>query len=162
MNKHQERFFIEETGKFLGKTWIIGPDRESPDFLVEEGPQIFGLEVSEVFTGPKSRSGAQMKERESNTQKIIDALRAKYEKRNNIPLRVLLVGDIHVERMDQILQILIEEDFVSKPILHHVEEKFDDGLSVYVTKALRAESPGSPPGPRASPTTHSNFFQDAP
>ena len=42
----------EEAAKFMGKTWDVGPDREQPDFLVTEGAQQFGLEVSEIFAGP--------------------------------------------------------------------------------------------------------------
>ena len=85
MKKQHERFFVEEVAKLLGETWALGPDRESPDFIVTEGKKKFGLEVSEVFTGPQNQAGAKMKEKESKTQKDINTLRAEYEKITKIP-----------------------------------------------------------------------------
>ena len=139
MNKEHERFLVEEAAKLLEKTWTLGPDRECPDFLVTEGTQKFGLEVSEVFTGPQSRTGAEMKEKESKTQKAVDALRTEYENITNIALRVQLVGDMRAENMAKVVPALVEEDFVSKPILHRVKIDLDDGFSAHATKALRAE-----------------------
>ncbi len=139
MRKQHERFFVEEAAKLLGKTWSLGPDRERPDFLVIEGTQKFGLEVSEVFTGPQSRAGSKMKEKESKTQKAIDALRTEYEHITNIPLRVQLGGDMRAENMAKVVPALIAEDFVSKPICHHVKINLDDGFSVHATKALRTD-----------------------
>lgn len=138
MNKERERFLVEETAKRLEKTWSLGPDRECPDFLVTEGMQKFGLEVSQIFAGPQRRAGAKMKENESIVQKAIDALRTEYENATNIPLRVQLVGDMRAEYMAEVVQALVDEDFVSKPICHHVKINLDNGLSVHATNALRA------------------------
>ena len=55
--KRRERFFVEQAARLLGKTWNIGPDNECPDFIVSEGLHIFGLEVSEIFTGPQRKRG---------------------------------------------------------------------------------------------------------
>jgi hypothetical protein len=60
--KRRERFFVEEAAKLLGKTWDLGQDREHPDFLVTDGAQRFGLEVSELFKGPQGESGSAMKQ----------------------------------------------------------------------------------------------------
>ncbi len=139
LKKERERLFVEEAARLLGKTWTLWPDREQPDFLVTEGTQKFGLEVSQVFTGPQSPAGAAMKEMESNTQKAVDALRIKYEEITNIPLRVLLVGDTSAENMAKVVPALVEEDFASKLILHHVEINLGDGFTVHATRALRAE-----------------------
>lgn len=139
MKKEHERFLVEEAVKLLDKTWSLGPDRERPDFLVTEGTQKFGLEVSEVFMGPQSRAGAAMKKKESKTQKGIDALRIKYEEITNIPLRVRLLGDLSADNMATVVPKLVEMDFASKPILHRVKIELGDGISVHVTKAFRAE-----------------------
>ncbi len=139
MKKEDERFFVEEAAKLLGTTWSLSPDRESPDFLVTEGTQKFGLEVSEVFMGPQSRDGSKIKEKESKTQKAVNALRLEYEEITNIPLRVQLVGDMCAKNMAKVVPALVAEDFASKPILHHVKIKLGDGISVHVTKAFRAE-----------------------
>lgn len=139
MKKQHERFLVEEAAKLMGKTWTLGPDREGPDFLVTEGKQKFGLEVSEVFTGQKIRTGSKMKKKESKTRKTIDALRTEYEKITNIPLRVQFVGDLRTENMAKVVPALAAEDFASKPILHHVKFDLDDGFSVHATKALRTD-----------------------
>jgi hypothetical protein len=139
LKKQDERFFVEEAARLLGKTWTLGPDRERPDFLVTEGTQKFGLEVSEVFAGPKRRAGAAIKERESKTQKDVEALRIKYEEITNIPLFVRFLGDMSDDNMATVVPALVAEDFASKPISHHVKIKLGDGFSVHATKALRAE-----------------------
>ena len=84
--KKRERFFVEAAAKLMNKTWSLGPDREHPDFLVTEGAQQFGLEVSEIFTGRRDRAGSAMKEKESKAQRAVDALRREYEAITNIPL----------------------------------------------------------------------------
>ncbi len=139
MNKEHERFFVEKAAKRLGTTWSLSPDRERPDFLVTEGTQKFGLEVSEVFMGPQSPAGAAMKEKENKTQKAVDALRFEYEEITNIPLRVQLVCDMCAKNMAKVVPALVAEDFASKPILHHADINLGDGFSAHVTKAFNAE-----------------------
>ena len=139
MTKEQERFFAEEAAKRLGTTWSLSPDRESPDFLVTEGTQKFGLEVSGVFMGPQGPAGSAMKEKESITQKAVDTLRIKYEEIRNIPLIVRFLGDMSADNMATVVPALVTEDFASKPIFHHVKIKLGDRFSVHVTKAFHAE-----------------------
>jgi hypothetical protein len=76
LKKKRERFFAEEAAKLMSKGWSLSPDREHPDFLVIEGAQQFGLEVSEIFTGRQDRAGSAMKEKESKTQRAVDAFGA--------------------------------------------------------------------------------------
>ena len=97
--KKRERFFVKAAAKLMNKTWSLGPDREHPDFLVTEGAQQFGLEVSEIFTGRQDRAGSAMKEKESKAQRAVDALRREYEAITNIPLIVKLVGDVAMRGM---------------------------------------------------------------
>jgi hypothetical protein len=141
LKKKRERFFVEEAAKLMGKTWSLGPDREHPDFLVTEGAQQFGLEVSEIFTGRQGRTGSAMKEIESKTQRAVDALRHEYETITNIPLIVKLVGDVCAENLALVVPALVAADFASKPVGHHAVIAPDTGLRarlrVHVTKALR-------------------------
>lgn len=44
--KKKERFFAEESARHFGRAWDLGIDREHPDFVVTEGKEQFGLEVS--------------------------------------------------------------------------------------------------------------------
>ena len=139
--KKGERFFVEEAAKLLGKDWCLGPDRESPDFIVTEGTEQFGLEVCEIFTGPQNRSGARMKRAESETQRGINALQGKYEEKENIPLTVKFVGDMCDDNMTAVLQALTEQDFSSKPFGHQEIIEADEGekkLRAHVTRTLQA------------------------
>lgn len=139
IKKAQERFFVEQTAKFLGANWIIEAAEEGPDFLVIAGEEKFGLEVSEIFTGPQSQSGSFMKGAESINQNKLDALREKYEALQNTPLRARFVGDLSVENLAGAVTAIIKYDFASKPIGHHLVIDEDNGLRVLVTRALRAE-----------------------
>ena len=137
--KHRERFLVEQAAKLLGKTWSIGPDRECPDFIVSEGRQQFGLEVSEIFTGYQAQTGSVMKRVESETQRAVNAERRKYEAITNVALRAQFVGDMCADNMATVIPALVAEDFSSKPIGHHVVIDADNGLRVHVTRVFRAE-----------------------
>lgn len=137
--KKSERFFAEEAAKHLGKSWDLGADRERPDFIITEGTEKFGLEVSEVFAGRTGRSGSIRKLAESENQRAINSLRKKYETSVDTPLRVQLVGTLSAGNIESILLRLIAEDFPSKPIQHHIVIDTDNGLRAHVTKALRSD-----------------------
>jgi hypothetical protein len=137
--KARERFFVEEAAKHLGVVWSLGSVQESPDFIVNEALQAFGLEVCEIFTGPQNRAGSSMKRAESVTQRDLNRLRLEYEATNQIPLIVKFVGDLSMENVALIVPALVAEDFASKPIRHHVVIDHDNGLRVHVTKSFRPD-----------------------
>jgi hypothetical protein len=144
LKKNRERFFADLAGKLLNKTWILGPDREAPDFFVTEGTNQFGLELCEIFTGAQSpRAGSAMKTNESHMAKTIEVLRREYEAKANIPLRVHLVGNVCPETLALVVPALIAEDFASKPVAYRVKlvpnTGLRAGLSIHVIKAHRPE-----------------------
>lgn len=55
MSKDQERIYVEHIAPAL--EWAIVEERERPDFIVREGQQQFGLELTEVFNGPSRKKG---------------------------------------------------------------------------------------------------------
>ncbi len=139
--KEGERFFVEKAAELLGKGWCLDPDRETPDFIVSEGADQFGLEVCEIFTGPQDEIGAHMKRAESETQRAVNALRREYEAKENIPLIVKFVGDRCDENRAVVLRALTEKNFSTKPFGHQDIIEADEGkakLSVHVTRALQA------------------------
>jgi hypothetical protein len=140
--KNRERFFADLAGKQLNKTWNLGPDREAPDFLVTEGTNQFGLELSEIFTGPQNpRAGSAMKTNESHMAKTVDALRHEYEAIANVSLQVHLVGNVCPENLALVVAALVAEDFASKPVAYRAKlvpnTGLRAGLSIHVVKALR-------------------------
>lgn len=141
LQKEGERFFAERAAELLGKRWCLGPDREHPDFIVTEGAQQFGLEVCEIFTGQQNDVGSHMKRKESETQRAVNALRRKYESKENIALIVKFVGDMCNENMAAVLPDLDAINLSTKPFGHHDIIKLDEGkakLRVHITRALQA------------------------
>ena len=139
--KEGERFYVEEAAKLLGKEWRLGPDRESPDFIVTEGAEQFGLEVGDIFTGPQDEHGSHMKKAESDTQKAVNVLRHEYEAKESTPLIVKFVGDMCDENVAAVLPALDAMNLSAKPFGHRDIIEADEGkakLRVHVTRALQA------------------------
>lgn len=136
--KRLERLFVEEAARHLKRAWSIGPDRETPDFIVNEGTHQFGLEVCEIFKGRKGKAGSHMKTAESHTQKVIDSLRKQYEAKHEIPLRVRFLGDMSKKNVPELVSRLEAIRFAHKPIGHQVVIDDDDGLRVFVTRSYRS------------------------
>ncbi|MCW5691612.1 MAG: hypothetical protein KIT48_04545 [Pseudolabrys sp.] len=137
--KDRERFYVEQAARLLGATWGIGPDRESPDFVISDGASTFGLEVSMLFTGQQSAAGSAVKKSESKTQKAIQNLRLQYEAIHNVPLAVKFVGRMCEENLAKVVPSLIAEDLPSKPVGHHLVVDTNNGLRVHVTRGFRPE-----------------------
>ena len=137
--KNRERFFVEQSARSLGKVWGLGGDREHPDFVVTEDGRQFGLEVCEIFMGPRGHAGSAMKATESTTQRSVNALRLEYEAIANIPLIVKFVGNMSPASMATVVPALVAADLPSKPITHHFVIDAGTGLRVHVTKALRPD-----------------------
>ena len=113
MNKGQERFFVEEAARLLGVEWELAEDRESPDFLIDDGSCRFGLEVSELFAGPVGVKGAERKNAESINQKKIDRCRRTYEKERDVPLDVAILGQVTRETMEELLTEILGRDLAA-------------------------------------------------
>lgn len=144
VKKESERFLVERAAELLGRTWMLGPDHESPDFIVTEGAQQFGLEKCYIFTGQQSPDGygAVMKKKEADTQKAVHALRQKYEATTNVPLNVKFVGDMCDKNMAEVVPALVAMGLSNKPYGHQDFIDVDEGpasLRVHVTRALRAD-----------------------
>jgi hypothetical protein len=145
LKKKRERFFAEEAARLLGKTWKLANDREHPDFVVAEGGQQFGLEVTEIFMGPQGRSGSTLKAQESITQRSVSAIQRSYESIANVPLIVKFVGDMEADNLETVIPALLAQDLPSKPtgyrfvhdtsVVHHTRPR----LRIHVTKALRSD-----------------------
>jgi len=139
VKKNKERHYLEEAAKRLGLPWVIGLDRECPDFIVTEGTHQFGIEVSEIFMGATGANGSQMKRAESGVQRKLNTLRAEFEAAANIPLTVKFVGNMSEPNTTFVRDRLLAEDFASKPIAYRTVIDTHNGLRVHVTKALRPD-----------------------
>ena len=137
MNKLQERFFVEEAARLLGLRWHVGYDMESPDFLVDEGSCRFGLEVSELFSGPMGVRGAIRKIGEVRHRRMIDQCRRAYAEQRQFPLQVQIVGTVSNDTMNELLTFLLAQDFAQSQLGASVVFQPTDHLKAYVTRAYR-------------------------
>jgi hypothetical protein len=143
--KKHERFFVEQAARLLGKTWNLGGDSEHPDFVVTEGGQQFGLEVTELFIGPQGDGGSSLKASESKTQRAVTTLQREYEAVANVPLIVKFVGHMDANNLATVVPALVAHDLPSKPTGYHfvhdttIAHPTRTRLRVHVTKALRPD-----------------------
>jgi hypothetical protein len=143
--KQRERLFAERAAQHLGAAWILGDDREAPDFVVTEGDMRFGLEITELFMGPQGPDGAAAKIKESLTQQSLNNLRRAYESIADVPLTVKFVGNMEDDNLRTVVPALLARDLVSKPIgyrfVHDTSIAYPlrAPLRVHVTKGLRPD-----------------------
>ena len=151
LQKKIELNYVKELASILGGLWEASP-REKPDFIIENGTSIFGLEVSLVHTGEIKKKSSKMKEDESRAKLHMNKLQEAYEAHTNVPLRLHVIvnkyekedKDKCKEYKEKILPILIAEDFQSKPVGHRIQKEIlrnngDISIKFCATKALRAE-----------------------
>jgi len=101
-----EKIYAEETGKLLDESWKVDfspNETEWPDLCVTTGSRTFGLEVRELFPDELAK-GSTKKANEQNNLKNIQKLANDYYKKNSIPVKVDLLGNIGQE--DQLLSAI--------------------------------------------------------
>ena len=143
VQKKRERFFAEEAARLLGKAWDLGTDREHPDFVVTEGSERFGLEITQIFVGPQGSNGSSLKAAETKTQRIVNELKRQYETIENAPLIVKFVGNMEADNMATVIPALLAQDLPSKSVCYRfvhdttIAHPTRARLRVHVTKGLR-------------------------
>ena len=143
--KKRERFFAEEAARLLGKPWDLGTVREHPDFIVAEGAQQFGLEVTQIFVGAQGDRGSSSKAAEIKTQRVVNELQRQYESIENIPLIVKFVGNMESDNLATVIPALLAEVLPSKAVGHRflhdtsVAHPTRARLRVHVTRGLRPD-----------------------
>jgi len=71
----------------LGPDYLIAKERESPDFIISNGDERFGLEVAQVFRD-QSPHGSPTKARESWRVQYLNRLASRYYSCDGLPLLV--------------------------------------------------------------------------
>ena len=137
MNKSQERFFVYQASRALGVRWDVLEERESPDFLIRERSQTFGLEITEVFNSPTGKKGSKLKEAESINQRTIDFYRELYVERGGPPLSVKILGHADDHTMNDLVESLLSQNLASMRHCEEIKLQISDHVKAYVTKTLR-------------------------
>ncbi len=117
--KNIELIYAEKVAELLNEPWEVEPSPDEiswPDLVVTAQSGKFGLEVRELYFDEASKGSAN-KAKEKVNLKTIQKLAAAYYKKDCIPVKVDLLGDI-TER-DKILSMLTKE----VPKLSEMEQK---------------------------------------
>ena len=138
MNKQEERFYVCQAAQNLRVHWQILEERESPDFLVADGFNRFGLEVTEVFKGSVGKKGARLKEAESLNQRTIDTFRQLHAENGGPPLRIQILGNVDDQTMTGLVTELAAHDITSMSLTEQITVETAH-LKAFVTRALRAD-----------------------
>lgn len=134
--KESEKFKAELLSIRKNYTWRISipPNEvEWPDLIIEDENGKFGLEVRDYYIDEGER-GSIKKTRESQNQKIIDAIEKEYSKNNPYSLKVDFVGEINDYLFDDI------QEFLKSLSLNVWENKViripnaESNLSIYITR----------------------------
>lgn len=137
--KSHERHIAEEAAKLLGWccTFI---DHEQPDFIVHGSQRDrFGLELSQIFTGPRDRKGSITKGTEAATRRTLDQLRAEYECATGIPLVVQFVGQLSDTNLKAVLPALLGLNLEHQKPGSWTHTSLDDGrtsLALHICRAI--------------------------
>jgi hypothetical protein len=135
--KDEERFFAERAAEALHESWCL-LSGETPDFIVKADQLSFGLEVSQVVTGPRGVFGSLMMMNEGHIRRTIDKLRREYETHEGITLNVGFSGNSFGD-LSRIVPALIEADFGSREIGDQVAVSVGQGLHAWVMRAFHPE-----------------------
>ena len=123
--KNHERQFAAAAARLMDRSWFLIARREhggGPDFLVEDGRSGFGLEVVELFAGRLTERGSIEKKRQSRTHKLIESIRAQYERIHpDIRLYVKFLGPLTESDTASILDTLTAMQPVCTPFPHTEE-----------------------------------------
>ena len=132
--KEMERFFVQETSRRLGIDWSLSDDRENPDFIVFDGENRFGLEVSQIFNGLNDeKAGSLQRFREGETSTALEAIRRRYERdHQGPPLHLKFIGRPTSQTAGQILSGLASRKLQNHPIGHREDFSVGAGDKVYV------------------------------
>lgn len=126
VQKRRERFYATEAAVRLGENWILS-DRESPDFLVDDGGQIFGLEVTDCHIGTKSKGGSKLRSAESSNEKWLNGIREEFGSHTAAEIHLRYLGKATATSRRSLLDALQASNFEETPDFERVHKRIEGG-----------------------------------
>jgi hypothetical protein len=87
-----ERLYVGACAEFLGLPWTIQSEGEAPDFVISDEAGLFGLEVTNAFTGEMADGGSVMRRQEGVTRKLLSRMSRKYKQLSGVDVHVRFSG----------------------------------------------------------------------
>ena len=137
-SKIQERIYVESFLAGLDEAYTIIEERESPDFLIADESERFGMEVAQVFRDQAKvhNSGSPAKAKESRRSKFLHHIARDYYLSGGLPLnvRALLSDPGAIDRTR-----LIDQIKHARPSIPREGVKINVGRSTFYLTALPLE-----------------------
>ncbi|MGA6826780.1 hypothetical protein ACO9S2_04090 [Nitrospira sp. NS4] len=135
-SKVLERIFVEGFLPRLGSGYAILEERESPDFLVSDGEERFGLEVAQVFRD-QSPTGSPTKAAESRRVQYLRRLASDYYSRSGLPL--LVTANIP-NRFSMDTSVVADRLKTERPAVHWTRSRFEMNSATFYLTSLPSEA----------------------
>ena len=142
--KKQETFDVRAAARALGADWAVDGDFESPDFCVRDGAEVFGLEHVTVHCGAKTakpgrKPAPRLLQESGRRESLIADVRRTLSRAHDIPLRVVMRGNIAEGTTEILASKLLEVDWASEQVGRRVDIQGIPGLKVHAMRALCPE-----------------------
>lgn len=136
--KSQERQYVEKAAELLEQIWQIDENwwaerKESPDFLVEIGHDLVGLEVVKIFKDNNDFVGSEQKRSESINAKRLMKLEQQYEEKTGTKLYLRVGGKLSNDFYEQILPMLYSKNYENRDFGYRDSFELECGNSVQIT-----------------------------
>jgi hypothetical protein len=116
-DKNRERHYVEFCARCIGETWTVVDEGEAPDFVLSDGKDTFGLEVTRAFTdSAQGRRGSEVRRREGMAQKSLDRIRRAYLERTGATISVTLAQRPRAAEEAEIVNGLVALGLQDQPI----------------------------------------------
>lgn len=137
--KWWERKWAEEAARLLSQSWQLGADREEPDFIVHDGHQHFGLEITLAFGDLTANGQSKAREREAFNSKLLRGLSQRWAELSDVILQVDVLGPLDEAAENQVLRILKGLKMQSRMITDpQVRAETESGIRVFARVAFRS------------------------
>ena len=110
----------------LGENWALS-ERESPDFLVNVGRQVFGLEVTECHIGIKSKAGSKLRSAESSNENWLNGIREEFGSHASAQIHLRFLGKASATSRRSLLGALRALNFEEAPDFEPVHKRIKGG-----------------------------------
>lgn len=139
LKKWWERQWTQEAAKLLSRDWDLGDDREEPDFVVRDGNDVFGLEITLAFEYLSSRGQSRLRQREAFNAKRLRGLEGDWSKQSDTILQVQVLGSLDDSNQHEVVEILQQRAVADRSITDlPLRLETPSGIRVFVRVAFHS------------------------
>jgi hypothetical protein len=134
-DKVRERHYVEFCARQLKADWAI-VDSEAPDFVVTDGDQVFGLEVTQAFLDGGKAGGSAERAHERVAEKRMAKIIGEAEWRSGTIISATFTRRPMIADSAEIVERLVALELQNRPLGEHAQFTLRNGLKVVAHRAL--------------------------